>query len=106
MAGLCIGHLGHLHHELTAQQLGQIGQLDIVMAPVDGSFTLDHAGMANVLKDLRARVVIPMHIFSTVDAFLARLEGDFALRRIDGDSVVFSPASLPQEPQVLVMAGY
>src|SRR5262249_39347938 len=30
VAGLCIGHLGHLHHTLTDQQLGQIGQLDVV----------------------------------------------------------------------------
>ncbi|MFQ5625565.1 MAG: MBL fold metallo-hydrolase, partial [Methyloligellaceae bacterium] len=60
VAGLCIGHLGHLHHELTAQQLGQIGQLDVVLVAVDGIFTLDHDGVVNVLKELRARLVIPM----------------------------------------------
>ena len=35
---MCIGHLGHLHHTLTdQQQIAQIGQLDVVMVPVDGS---------------------------------------------------------------------
>jgi L-ascorbate metabolism protein UlaG (beta-lactamase superfamily) len=28
IAGLCIGHLGHLHHELSAEHVGQIGRLD------------------------------------------------------------------------------
>ena len=38
-------HLGHLHHTLTVQQLGQLGQMDIVLVPVDGSYTLDLDGM-------------------------------------------------------------
>src|SRR5690606_38496497 len=61
---LCIGHLGHLHHTLTTQQLAQIGQLDVVLVPVDGSFTLDVEGMMEVLKALRAPLMIPMHYFS------------------------------------------
>ncbi len=31
VAGLCIGHLGHLHHELTDTHYGEIGRLDILM---------------------------------------------------------------------------
>ena len=30
VAGLCIGHLGHLHHRLTDDHFAQIGRLDIV----------------------------------------------------------------------------
>src|SRR5262249_11197315 len=45
MANLCIAHLGHLHHTLTQQQLNEIGRLDIVMVPVDGTYTLDVEGM-------------------------------------------------------------
>ena len=52
IAGLCIGHLGHLHHTLTEQQIGQIGQLDVVLVPVDGSYTMDVAGMVEVLRAL------------------------------------------------------
>ena len=37
IAGMCIGHLGHLHHTLTDQQIAHIGQLDVVMVAVDGS---------------------------------------------------------------------
>ncbi|MFV0297030.1 MAG: MBL fold metallo-hydrolase, partial [Hyphomicrobiaceae bacterium] len=45
MGALCIAHLGHLHHTLSARQLGQIGHMDVVLAPVDGSYTLDTPGM-------------------------------------------------------------
>ncbi|MEY9138330.1 hypothetical protein ACVIWV_010144 [Bradyrhizobium diazoefficiens] len=30
VAGLCIGHLGHLHHKLDDSHFAQIGRLDIV----------------------------------------------------------------------------
>src|SRR6266446_4881023 len=40
-AQLCIAHLGHLHHTLTQQQLNEIGRVDVVLVPVDGTYTLD-----------------------------------------------------------------
>ena len=64
IAQLCIGHLGHLHHTLTQQQLDEIGRLDVVFAPVDGSMTLDSEGMMEVLQALKAPLIIPMHFFS------------------------------------------
>lgn len=105
VSGLCIGHLGHLHHELTAQQLGQIGQLDVVLAPVDGSWTLDYDGMLNVLKELRARLVIPMHIFGSLDAFVERLQERFEVKVSETSSVILSPATMPKKPQLLILPG-
>src|SRR5581483_10890821 len=78
IAGMCIGHLGHLHHTLTDQQIAQIGQLDVVMVPVDGSYTMDVGGMIEVLKALRARLILPMHYFNpyTLNRFLDRIRAD------------------------------
>jgi L-ascorbate metabolism protein UlaG (beta-lactamase superfamily) len=72
VGGLCIAHLGHLHHTLTQQQLDDMGRIDVVMAPVDGSYTLDIDGMIEVLSALKAPLIIPMHFFSTygLDRFL------------------------------------
>ena len=64
VANLCIAHLGHLHHTLTQQQLNEIGRVDIVLVPVDGSYTLDLDGMVEVLHALKAPLMIPMHFFS------------------------------------------
>src|SRR3954465_140429 len=65
MANMCIAHLGHLHHTLTQQQLDEIGRIDIVFAPVDGTLTLDTDGMIEVLQGMKAQLVIPMHFFSS-----------------------------------------
>ncbi len=106
VSGLCIGHLGHLHHELTSQQLGQIGQLDVVMVAVDGVFTLDFDGVVNVLKELRPRLVIPMHFFGDLDGFGARLSETHDIEMSDTKTVVLSPATMPGKPRLLVLPGY
>ena len=62
---MCIAHLGHLHHTLNQQQLNEIGRIDVVFVPVDGSMTLDLDGMMEVLTALKAPLMIPMHFFST-----------------------------------------
>ena len=107
IAGLCIAHLGHLHHTLTPRHLGQIGQLDVVLAPVDGSYTLDMDGMLEVLKALRARLVIPMHYFgeTTLTRFLQRMQPTFKVKRSSTPTVVISHQSLPAQPEILVLPG-
>src|SRR3984885_10941218 len=74
IANLCIAHLGHLHHTLSQAQLNEIGRVDVVMAPVDGGYTLDLDGMMEVLTALKAQIIIPMHFFSpyTLGRFLDR----------------------------------
>ena len=105
---MCIGHLGHLHHTLTDQQIAQIGQLDVVMVPVDGSYTMDTAGMVEVLKALRARLILPMHYFNpyTLNRFLDRIAATTSpSRRRTEPTIVVSQATLPSEPKVLVLPG-
>ena len=105
VAGLCIGHLGHLHHELAPEDLAHIGQLDIVMAPVDGSMTLDHESMVRTLKVLKARLIIPMHAFgpTSLAAFLQRMGTKFALHDTEKSTVVVSADKLPSTPTIMVM---
>ena len=107
LAGMCIGHLGHLHHTLTAQQIGHIGQLDVVMVAVDGSYTMDVDGVVETLKALRARLVLPMHYFDsfTLSRFLDRIRSDFAVEMGKAPTIVVSQATLPTEPRVLVLPG-
>jgi L-ascorbate metabolism protein UlaG (beta-lactamase superfamily) len=106
-ANLCIAHLGHLHHTLSQQQLNEIGRIDVVFVPVDGSYTLDLEGMIEVLKSLKAPLMIPMHYFSayTLDRFLQRVRQDWDVEVADVPSVVVSKTSLPAKPKVLVLPG-
>ena len=77
--GLCIGHLGHLHHTPTPEQYAAIGRLDLVMAPVDEGLTLPLPEMIALLKHVRSAIVIPMHWSSmgSLQDFLAGMESQF-----------------------------
>lgn len=108
LSGLCIGHLGHLHHELTPEHERLIGRLDIVMVPVDGGYTMAQVNMLQVLRDLKARLVIPMHYFgpSTLSRFIETARASFDVEFAQGPEIVVSAATLPSEPKLLVLPGY
>jgi L-ascorbate metabolism protein UlaG (beta-lactamase superfamily) len=108
VANLCIAHLGHLHHTLTQQQLNEIGRVDIVLVPVDGSYTLDLDGMVDVLHSLKAPLMIPMHFFNayTLDRFLQRVRQDWEVEVAEIPSLLVSKTSLPAKPKVLVLPGH
>ena len=105
VAGLCIGHLGHLHHEPTTEQYAALGRVDVVMAPVDGGYTLDIDTMIRVLKRLRSSVVIPMHWFSLtgLDLFLEDMADEFAVVEVGGPALDISLDRLPSRPTVMVL---
>ena len=104
-AGLCIGHLGHLHHEPDAAQYAAIGRLDVVMAAVDGGVTLDTASMIRVMQRFKARVVLPMHWFGrgTLERFLAGMRGEFDVVDTGLREITLSLDRLPTRPQVMVL---
>ncbi|MEY8830295.1 MBL fold metallo-hydrolase [Sedimentitalea sp. XS_ASV28] len=105
VAGLCIGHLGHLHHIPNDEQFAAIGRLDVVMAPVDGGMTLPLPEMISILKRLKSSVVIPMHWFSsyTLDTFLGGMTDEFAIRRSNASHIELSLRDLPDRPTVVVL---
>jgi len=107
IGSLCVAHLGHLHHTLTQQQLNEIGRIDVVLVPVDGSYTLDLDGMIEVLGSLKAPLMIPMHFFSTstLNRFVERIREKYQVQYSDSPSVVVSRSTLPAQPQLLVLPG-
>jgi L-ascorbate metabolism protein UlaG (beta-lactamase superfamily) len=108
IANLCIAHLGHLHHTLTQQQLNEIGRVDVVMAPVDGNYTLDLDGMMEVLTALKAPLIIPMHFFgwATLERFVERAAQQWPVERSEIPSVTVSKTTLPGSPKVLILTGF
>ena len=108
IANLCIAHLGHLHHTLNQQQLNEIGRVDVVLVPVDGSYTLDLEGMIEVLKAMKAPLMVPMHYFSsyTLDRFLQRIRQDWEVEISEVPSMVISKTSLPAKPMLRVLPGH
>lgn len=105
VAGLCIGHLGHLHHIPDAEQFAALGRLDVVLAPVDGGMTMPLPDMIAVIRRLKSSIIIPSHWFSpsSLDAFLIGIGEDFAIRHVGGAEVDVSLRSLPKRPTVVVL---
>ncbi len=105
VAGLCIGHLGHLHHEPDPAQYAAIGRLDVVMAAVDGGLSLDTPTMTRVLKRLRSSLVIPMHWFgrASLSTFLRDMSDTFDVVEPDTSFIEVSLRSLPSRPTIMVL---
>ena len=106
VAGLCIGHLGHLHHELTDAQYGEIGRLDVLMVPVDGGLTLGADSMSRIVKRLRSALILPMHRRGPpIDGFLSMFDESFDVMMSGERSVTVSMRTLPRKPMILVLQG-
>jgi L-ascorbate metabolism protein UlaG (beta-lactamase superfamily) len=99
---LCIVHLGDLSHPLTAEHLQQIGQVDVALIPIDGTYTMGPDVAREVLQQLNPRLAIPMHYrnnFALVEAFVQGLP----TRRLDSDTLLVSKSSLPSTTEIVVL---
>ena len=106
VAGLCIGHLGHLHHKLDDGHFAAIGRLDIVMVPIDGTYTMSLDGISEITRRLRASVVLPMHRFMTpLDEFMRRIGQQFAIDQRTERTLTISRETLPGTPTVIILQG-
>ena len=107
VAGLCIIHLGHLHHTLVPAHLRDIGRVDIALVPVDGTMTLDLDGMMEVIAALDPAIVVPMHVFgpSTLRRFLDRAAQTRRIEWHGGTELIVARSRLTREPRVVVMPG-
>ncbi|MGH8072291.1 MAG: MBL fold metallo-hydrolase [Candidatus Entotheonellia bacterium] len=99
---LCIAHLGDLSHPLTPEQLQQIGHVDVALMPIGGTYTMGPELAREVLQQLNPKLAIPMHYrdnLALVEAFARGL----TTRRLDGDTLVVSKASLPTTTEIVVL---
>jgi L-ascorbate metabolism protein UlaG (beta-lactamase superfamily) len=107
VAGLCIAHLGHLHHTLTPAHIDGLGRIDVVLVPVDGTFTLGIDDMVEVLQQIKPRLIIPMHIFgpTTLERFIERIRQSYPIEFAETPTVLLTRSNLPPAPKMLVLPG-
>ena len=106
VAGLCIGHLGHLHTKLDDSQFAAIGRLDILMVPIDGTYTMSLDGVSDITRRLRASVVLPMHRFMTpLEEFMRKIGQQFATDVRPERTLTISRETLPGTPTVIILDG-
>lgn len=59
--GMHILHLGDLGHTLDDDTLEAIGDIDILLIPVGGHYTIDAKEAVEVIKQIEPSIIIPMH---------------------------------------------
>ena len=105
--GLCIGHLGHLHHKLSEDHYAKIGRLDVVMVPVDNGLTLNHVSLKELLKRVRSSVILPMHVRSAgaLPGFLRQMGSEYPVQTVSKNKLVLSLRNLPKQPTIFLLPG-
>jgi len=107
--GVRLCHLGDLGHTLSDQQLADIGEGDVLLTPMAGTFTLDAAGAHKVVDQIKPRVVIAMHYqtdkcptfpVSGIEPFLADRTN---VKRMDASEVEFKKEQLPSATEIVVI---
>lgn len=58
---LKICHLGDLGHILSEDQVEKIGDVDVLMIPVGGKFTLNSKEAEEVVSQIEPKIILPMH---------------------------------------------
>lgn len=62
LEGIRILHLGDIGQELLDDyQLGEVGEVHILMVPVGGFFTIDGKTAAGIVNQIEPKIAIPMH---------------------------------------------
>lgn len=110
LGGASLLHCGDLGHLLGENQLGEIGEVDILFVPVGGVFTLDGAKARALVEAVRPRIAIPMHYrygglalsIQTVDDFLRGVPRDKVVRV--GNEADVTREELPQETEYWVFS--
>jgi len=76
--------------------------------PVDGGYTMGQVNMLNVLKNLKARIVIPMHYFgpTTLARFIDNARTRFEVETAGSPVIVLSPKDLPAKPKLVILPGF
>lgn len=112
--GLRVVHLGDLGHMLGDDQIRAIGPVDVLLIPIGGFFTVDGKTAAEVVRQVQARVVIPMHYatpdlaastaarLTNTEPFLAAL-GPSAKVSPAGNTITISSLKRPAEQTIMVM---
>lgn len=59
---MAVCHLGDFGQEkFEEHQLEEIGDVDILMVPIGGTYTIDYKEAVNVVSQIEPKIVIPMH---------------------------------------------
>jgi len=101
-------HLGDLGHVLTAAQVEEIGDVDVLLLPVGGVSTVNAPMAAEVVRQLEPKVVVPMHYKTQAISWelepVERFLKEIGVKPITSQpKLSFTKSSLPASTQVFLL---
>ncbi|MFC1901691.1 MBL fold metallo-hydrolase [Chloroflexota bacterium] len=106
--GVKLCHIGDLGHPLSDAQAVELGEIDVLLLPVGGRFTIDVSVASQLCARLQPGVVIPMHYRNDKCGFLATgvddfLQGKDNITRLNASEVEFGAGELPAATRIMVL---
>ncbi|MBI2055703.1 MAG: MBL fold metallo-hydrolase [Candidatus Sungbacteria bacterium] len=107
--GIVMVHLGDFgESSLREETLDALGNTDVLMTPVGGTYTIDGAAAAKVVNKIEPRIVIPMHYaLAGLKIKLAPLENFLKEYGVPGlerlDKLSLKKKDLPEEAKVVIL---
>ena len=106
--GLNLCHLGDLGHILNSDKLAEIGDVDILFIPVGGFYTIDSSQATQITKDIKPKIVIPMHykteaIKFSIDPVEIFLSENDNVQRLESNEFDITEDTLPKSTQIYVL---
>jgi len=101
-------HLGDLGHVLTAEQVEEIDDVDVLLLPVGGVSTINAPMAAEIVRQIEPKAVVPMHYktealsweLEPVDRFLKEI----GVKEITSQQKLsFTKSNLPISTQVFLL---
>lgn len=109
--GYVVMHLGDLGHQLDQKFLEKIEDVDVLMVPVGGFYTIDAKTASKVIAQIEPKIVIPMHFKkkddksdSQIDT-LEKFMEEMGLEEVKEEDKLnlSSRTNLPEETQVVIL---
>ena len=106
--GVKLCHLGDLGHLPDDAVMAKLSDVDVLLAPVGGTFTIDADEAWQIVEKIKPKVVIPMHFKTEKLSFdLAGVERFTADKpdviQAGSAEVELSRETLPTEPRIIVL---
>lgn len=111
--GVRVAHLGDLGHRLSEKQANEFGEIDVLLIPVGGEYTIGAVDAVATAQEIEAKITVPMHfkqpgldekqfgMLDTADKFMSEL----GLPVETTDKLSVKQGSLPEDYKAAVVLG-
>lgn len=100
--GTKVAHFGDIGHILTEEQVQQIGNVDVAIVPIGGTYTVRAPEAKAICQQVNAKVIIPMHyrtgnqgfdVLETTEEFESLFDN---VKHYDSDEYIVSEEITPE----------